>query len=416
MSSVTQKLGVASESTIHIPGSGRRQLAVVHKRSPRRVSRGMALCLFGVAVMSAACGANGAESPGFASGNGPLADICPRNVVIQTDWNPQAEHGFLYNLFGDGYEIDEKNVAVKGPLWSRGVDTGVGLEIRSGGPAISFSPVVAELYAKPEILLGFVSTDTQVRQAIDFPTMAVVAPFNINPQIIMWDPATYPDVKTISDLKTKGVKVRTFQGVSYVKYLLGKGLLEESQIDSTYDGMPASFLAAGGKDAQQGFGTSEPFFYQYVLREWGRPIAYQYIHDAGWNTYSQALAGTPDAVAANEECLSELVPVIQRSLADFLRSPERATSVIIDAVQKFKNGWTYTEEQATASVEKQLEDGLVANSPDGTLGSFDLVRVNDFISKATPIYLAEGENVKNGLVAEDLVTNAFIDPGVSLGG
>ncbi|MFM7093186.1 MAG: hypothetical protein ACKOYL_01315 [Actinomycetota bacterium] len=140
---------------------------------------------------------------------------------------------------GDGYEVDEEKAAVKGPLWSRGLDTGVGLEIRSGGPAISFSPVIAELYTKPEILLGFVSTDTQVRQSIEFPTMAVVAPFNINPQIIMWDPETYPDVKKISDLKTRRVKVRTFQGVSYVKYLVNRGILDESQIDSTYDGMPA---------------------------------------------------------------------------------------------------------------------------------------------------------------------------------
>jgi hypothetical protein len=29
----------------------------------------------------------------------------------------------------------------------------------------------------------------------------VVAPMEINPQIIMWDPATYPDVTTIEDLK-----------------------------------------------------------------------------------------------------------------------------------------------------------------------------------------------------------------------
>lgn len=376
----------------------------------------MAFCLLGGVFTVAACGAEGPKPSAFASGKGPLADVCPRNVVIQTDWNPQAEHGFLYNLVGDGYEVDEEKAAVKGPLWSRGLDTGVGLEIRSGGPAISFSPVIAELYTKPEILLGFVSTDTQVRQSIEFPTMAVVAPFNINPQIIMWDPETYPDVKKISDLKTRRVKVRTFQGVSYVKYLVNRGILDEAQIDATYDGMPASFLAAGGKDAQQGFGTSEPFFYQHVLREWARPIKYEYIHDTGWNTYSQALAGTPEAIDKNGKCLSKLVPIIQRSLADFLQSPERANSVIVDAVQKIQNGWVYTTEQAAASVQKQIEDGLIADDSDGTLGSFDLTRINDFISKASPIYVAEGEKVQDGLAAEDLVTNAFIDSKVSLGG
>ena len=66
---------------------------------------------------------------------------------------------------------------------------------------------------------------------------------------------------------------------------------------------------------------------------------------------------------------------------------------------------------------KRLQlDKLVADSPDGTLGSFDIDRVNDFIAKASPIFSAEGGKVKDNLVAEDLVTNEFIDPTVSLGG
>lgn len=362
-----------------------------------------------------ACGGGSDSSSRFASGEGPLAEVCPENVVIQTDWNPEAEHGFLYNLVGDGYDVDAKNAAVKGPLWSEGKDTGVGVEIRSGGPAISFSPVISEMYTKPEILLGFVSTDTQVRQSVEFPTLAVVAPFNINPQIIMWDPATYPQVKTISDLKSAKVKVRTFQGVSYVKYLVRSGILDADQIDSTYDGTPASFIAAGGKDAQQGFGTSEPFLYENVLPEWSKPVAYQYVHDTGWNTYAQTLAGIPEVIESNRDCLSRLVPIIQRSQAEFVTSPERTNAIIVDAVDRIKNGWVYTADQAAASVQKQISDKLVADSPDGTLGSFDIGRVNDFIAKATPIYSAEGEKIKGGLTAGDLVTNEFIDPSISLG-
>lgn len=366
-------------------------------------------------ALLAACGGDSNSSPELASGEGVLAGVCPDNVVFQTDWNPEAEHGFLYNLVGEGYEVDAKNAAVKGPLWSEGVDTGVSVEVRSGGPAISFSPVISEMYTKPEILLGFVSTDTQIRQSVEFPTKAVIAPFNINPQVIMWDPATYPDVKQIADLKAEGVKVRSFQGVSYIKYLVRSGILDEAQIDETYDGTPASFIAAGGKDAQQGFGTSEPFLYENVLEEWSKPVAYQYVHDTGWTTYAQSLAGKPDVIEANEDCLAKLVPIIQRSQAEFVSSPDRANAIILDAVEQINNGWVYTADQAAASVEKQLEDKLVADSPDGTLGSFDLDRVSDFIAKASPIYSAEGEKVKDGLTAEDLVTNEFIDPSVSLG-
>ena len=54
-----------------------------------------------------------------------LADVCPETVIFQTDWNPESEHGFLYQLVGDGYTVDTKKVSVSGPLVAGGVDTGV---------------------------------------------------------------------------------------------------------------------------------------------------------------------------------------------------------------------------------------------------------------------------------------------------
>ena len=35
-----------------------------------------------------------------------LKGVCPDTVNIQTDWMPEAEHGFLYQMIGDGYTID----------------------------------------------------------------------------------------------------------------------------------------------------------------------------------------------------------------------------------------------------------------------------------------------------------------------
>ena len=53
--------------------------------------------------------------------------------------------------------------------------------------------MTSQIYADPDIMLGYVSTDEAIQNSAEFPTKAVVAPFNINPQIIMWDPATYPE-------------------------------------------------------------------------------------------------------------------------------------------------------------------------------------------------------------------------------
>ena len=343
-----------------------------------------------------------------------LADVCPETVIFQTDWNPESEHGFLYQLVGDGYTVDTKKVSVSGPLVAGGVDTGVKVEVRSGGPAIGYQQVTALLYSDPTIMLGFVSTDEAVSHSVDFPTKAVVAPYNINPQIIMWDPASHPDVKTIADLKTDKVKVRYFDGAAYMDYFTQTEILDKGQVDGSYDGQPASFIASGGKDAQQGFGTAEPYFYEKVLAEWKKPVAYQYIHDAGWTAYAQSLGGTPDSISKNTDCLKKLVPVIQQAQIDYVTSPEETNAVILDAVTQINNGWAYDAGQAAASVEKQTADKLVANSPDGTLGSFDMDRIAKFIATATPVYTASGTKVKEGLTAEDLVTNEFVDSAITL--
>lgn len=371
------------------------------------------------ALTLAACGGSNSAAPdttaAAATGVDLVAAGCPATVSLQTDWNPEAEHGNLYQLVGPGYTVDKAKLRVTGDLMAGGKTTGVKVEIRAGGPAIGYSQVTAELYKDPSILLGFTSTDEAVAHSTDFPTQAVVAPFNINPQIIMWDPATYPDVKTIADLKATGAKVRYFDGAAYMDYFTATGILDKKQVDATYDGAPASFIAAGGKDTQQGFGTAEPYFYQNVLKDWMKPVAYQYIHDAGWTAYAQSLGGTPANIAKYDTCLTALVPVIQQAALDYVGAPDTANAIILDAVTQYNNGWVYDAGQAKAAVAKMQEDKLIANSPDGTLGSFDMDRVTAFIATATPVFTSTGAKVKDGLVADDIVTNKYINPAIKLG-
>ena len=372
------------------------------------------------ALALAACGGSDTAAPdttaAAATGVDLVAAGCPATVSLQTDWNPEAEHGNLYQLVGPGYTVDKAKLRVTGDLMAGGQTTGVKVEIRAGGPAIGYSQVTAELYKDPSILLGFTSTDEQVSHSGDeFPTIAVVAPFNINPQIIMWDPATYPDVKTIADLKATGAKVRYFDGAAYMDYFTATGILDKKQVDGTYDGAPASFIAAGGKDTQQGFGTSEPYFYKNVLKDWMKDVAYQYIHDAGWTAYAQSLGGTPANITKYDSCLTALVPVIQQAALDFIAAPDTANAVILDAVTQYNNGWVYDAGQAKAAVAKMQEDKLVANSPDGTLGSFEMDRVTAFSATATPVFTSTGSKLKEGLVADDIVTNKYINPAIKLG-
>jgi hypothetical protein len=346
-----------------------------------------------------------------------LAGDCPETVVIQTDWMPEAEHGFLYQMVGEGYEIDAGKAYVTGPLIDAGGnDTGVDIQIRSGGPAQNFTPVTQIMYTDDSITLGYVYTDEAIQYSAEFPTVAIEAGFEKNPQMIMWDPETYPDVTGIADLGTEGVKVRYFASGAYMDFLTGSGLLSVDQVDGTYSGDPSLFIADEGESAQQGFSSAEPYLYENELPDWGKPVKYEYINDVGWENYAESIATKPENIEALSACFTKLVPIIQQASIDYINDPARANEVILAAVAGFGEdfGWSYTEGALDFGVSKIKEDGLVANGPDDTLGNFDLDRVNALIELAVPIYTAKGTPPKEGVTADDIVTNQFIDPNIGL--
>jgi hypothetical protein len=349
-----------------------------------------------------------------AAAGAALKGVCPETIVIQTDWNPEAEHGALYQMVGANPTVDTDKKRVTGPLMDGATDTGVKIEIRIGGPAIGFEAVTSTMYKDTAILLGYVSSDDAVSQSEKFPTKAIVAPLAKNPQIIMWDPAQYPDAKEIKDLP-KETKIRVFGPAAYLAYLVNEKIITQDQIDGSYKGVPAAWVADGGKSAQQGFASAEPYFYEKELKEWGKPVAYQLVEDAGWTAYAAPLAVRSEEFDKNKDCFKAFVPVVQRATRDFVASPDKTNALIVDLVTQYNTGWVYTAGQAKASVEYQLKDGLVANSADGTLGSFDMAKVDAFIAKAGPVYEAEGTKIKAGLTSADIVTNEFIDPSIKIG-
>ena len=75
-----------------------------------------------------------------------LAGVCPDPLVIQLDWEPESEHGGIYQLLGDAYEIDVDAKSVRGPMVAGGEETGIDVEVRIGGFAVGFQPVQSLLY------------------------------------------------------------------------------------------------------------------------------------------------------------------------------------------------------------------------------------------------------------------------------
>jgi len=334
-----------------------------------------------------------------------LASVCPSPIVIQTDWFPEAEHGAMYELVGDGYTIDKDNMVVRGPGQLGGVPLGIDIEIRTGGPAIGWSPVSSHVYTDDSIHFGYRSTDQQVLEFADAPMMSVVAPLEKNPQMIMWDPDTYPDVRTLADLGEQGIIINVFGGGTFPSVFVADGIWSEDQIDPSYDGSPAVFIASGGEFAQQGFASAEPYQYEHVYEEWGKPVRFQLLNDAGFPIYSQTLGIRVDDLESLRPCLELFVPVVQQAVVDYDASPDRANAIIVDAVVTFDSFWSYDLDLAAFSASAQRNLGLIGNGPDSTVGNMDPARIQAVIDKI----VAAGMDVADGLTVDHLMTNEFID-------
>jgi hypothetical protein len=389
-----------------------------------RVSRTRAIVAVGLAAGAmtlAACSStpSAEESPAADLEIGSIdlaAAGCPADIKIQTDWNPEAEHGHLYGLFGDQYEIDAANKTVTGPLMVSGEYTGVDVTILAGGPAVGFAQPNAQLYSDDSIFMAYVGTDEAIAHSVDLPTVGVFQPLEKDPQMIMWDPETYPDVTGIADLGEAGTTIRVFPGGVYVDYFVGAGVLNADQIDTTYDGLPAVFVSEGGAIAQQGFASAEPYIYENEVPEWGKPVDYELINDAGFPKYAAMVSVRPDDVEEYADCLTALVPAMQQAEIDYYdgTTKDATNALILELVEEYDTGWVYSEGVAEYSYETQLADGIISNGPDDTLGNFDEARVAELFDLVLPIYEGQGIEIAEGLTPEDLYTNEFVDTSLGL--
>jgi hypothetical protein len=269
------------------------------------------------------------------------------------------------------------------------------------------------MYLDDEITLGMVSTDGAVTAASDRPVTAVMALMRTSPQILMWDPETHPDWETIADIGETDEKVLYNTGLPIGDFLVSEGLIQESQLDGSYDGSPSRFVADPSV-AQQAYATSEPYIYENEVSAWGRPVEYQLLAEVGYNIYPQALSVRNDQMADLAPCLERLVPILQQSAVDFAADPEPAVSLISEVVTEYNTSWVYTEETGMFGAQQMVDLGILANEEDGTIGSFDMERVESARETFTPIVTSTGAEAPEDLTAEDIATNEFIDPTIGL--
>lgn len=380
--------------------------------------RRMAAFAAGIALTGgtlAACGGSDsdAKDEGAAPTTGVLSGVCPATVVFQADWEPESEHGSIYSLLGDDYTIDKANFRTTGSLMDGDTDTGVDLEIRIGGSSVGYQDPTSLMYQDDDILLGYGRVGDTIATDSKNPVVHVMATMAKSPYAIYWDPATYPDVKTIADLKAKNISILTQgdgQSATWTAFLAGSGVLNASQYDDSSGTKPSAFVAAGGKVAEVGFITAEPHMYQDLVKAWGKPVVGQTIGDAGYPEYFQSIVVRKDDVTAQADCLGKLVPIIQRGLAGFIESPESTNDKIVDIVETYDNSWQYEKSSAEYATTTAVELGILGPGADGVIGSYDTATVQKLID-ITKKYRTDVE-VADTITPETLVTNKFLDTSV----
>lgn len=377
----------------------------------------------GASTDSADAPTTGASSavvpPAQAGGPLDLAQVCPATIVMQQDWQPQAEHGAMYALVGGEVEIDSAAKSVSGTLVAQGVDTGVRIEVRPGGPNVGFQSVSDLMYLDDDILVGAVNSDAAIRAAAaGRPVVAVTSQLTRSPQIYLWDPESYPGMTTIAEVAATGATIVT-SGEIIPSLLAQQGLVSMDQIDASYEGTPQRFVT-DPTIMQQGFGTMEPFVYEHEVAQWMRPVAYQYLHELGYSIYPEPITVRPDVLESEADCLARLVPILQRSQIDYLTEPALTAStnaLIVELVETYQTSWTYSAAVAEYSVATQLDAGIVTDDPvSGVFGRFDPDRMAEIVEVFVPVLASHGA-VDAGFTIDpgELYTNEFIDASISLG-
>lgn len=342
-----------------------------------------------------------------------LSGVCPEDVTVQLQWQPQSDMGALFEMLGPGYTVDTDNRSVTGPLVARGKDTGVDLTLRAGGPAIGFQSVTSQLYVDDSIHLGVVHGDQLVAAAGNQPVTGVTPLLKYSPAILMWDPASHPDWTSVADIGKSDATVVVSKEQIFPQWLVAKGLLQQSQLDTTYDGAPSRFVG-DPTIAQQGFANSEPYSYEHDTPAWNKPVNYQLVKDAGFDIYASNVVVRSDRVDSLSGCLDALVPIVQQASADYVTSPEHANETIVDVISQDVAYTPYTSGEAAASAELLASEGLIANEADGSVGTYDPARNRHTVEELVPILNAGGAGLPADLSADQLFTNRFTDATIGI--
>jgi len=338
--------------------------------------------------------------------DGPLAEVCPATVVIQTTGEPGVPLGPLYLLAGPDAVVEEG--AVSGPFTrADGTVDDITLVVRSGGPATGFQDAVSVAAADDTITFVHTSISAMLRRHSETAMVAVAVLTDRSHVAVLVDPVTYPGVAGLDDVAAAGIEIRHFTDAPAFEFLGSTGTLSPGQLVDGFDGGPATFVAAEGTIAQQGDLLVDPALFA-SLPQWSRPVTAISLGDAGWDDHDDVLAVPASALEDRSECLARVVPLVQQAIGSYADDPA-ATNVLLAQARTASDPLSrVTAELLDVGAEEAVALGVIGEGVDGTVGDVDADRLGPFLPE-----LAAALGVDE-VPIDELIDDSFIDPAVGL--
>ncbi|GAA4403115.1 nitrate ABC transporter substrate-binding protein [Tsukamurella soli] len=362
-------------------------------RIVRRAAALAAAAVAGVGTL-AACGSSTTTAASVSLAAAPeaqqLAAVCPATLTVQLQWQPQADMGALFQMLGPDYTVDTATKSMTGTLVAGGKSTGIKLKLKAGGSAIGFQSVASEMYIDPSIDLGLVHGDQIVAASGDQHVVGVAPLLTHNPAILMWDPAKHPGL-TLKGLAASNATVVVDKSQTFPTWLVAKGFIKKSQLDTSYDGSPARFVG-DSSIVQQGYADAEPWEYEHNTPAWDKPVAYGLLSELGFDPYASNLSVRADRLQKMAPCLKKLVPIVQQADVDYVTSPADTNKKIVDIVSKDSTYTPYKIEEADYAAGILKSKGLIENE-NGSVGTYDPKRTAAFVADVAPLLAAQGAKV-----------------------
>ncbi|MEE4661319.1 MAG: ABC transporter substrate-binding protein [Halieaceae bacterium] len=295
-------------------------------------------------------------------------------VILQTDWYAQPEHGGFYQALAKGFYAEE----------------GLAVEIRPGANMNS----IAQLVALNRVQFAVGATESlMIHRSRGIPLISLFPYFQHDPQCVLFHPES--GIRSLEDLDGREVMLQP--GLIYTEFLTQSMGLELSLIPM--DWSLARFLN-DKEHVQQCFLTSEPV----VLRRRGVEPGVIAMSESGFDPYRHVYSNEA-LVAEQPELVAAFIRASIRGWRDFMtndpgpafalimqNNPQQTVDLMQDTLAQMKR-YNLTEGDTEAGEE---------------LGQYNLTRISRVIAQLNEIGMLERpvtaeESIALSLLPESLV-------------